>query len=398
MRRSLFIAFIILMLDAMGVGIILPVLPGLLEALGGTSISGAATIGGLLLAAYGLMQFLLGPLIGNLSDRFGRRLVLLISLVFLTLDYVLMAVSPNLFWLFLGRILAGAAGASYSVCLAVAADLSRETTRARNIGLVSAGFGVGFVLGPALGGLLADFGLRAPFWGAALLMAAALLLCLLGFKETLPPALRRRFELRRADPLRVFVCMARFKAVRGFLLAFFLFEMSEFVYPSVWAYFTSLRFDWSPRDIGLSLAFYGAVLAMVQGLLVQPFIRRYGETRTVYIGLIATASGTAAVGLALTSWQVYALSTITALGGLVHATLMGMASNRVSASEQGELQGVFAALLALVSLCAPLLYTQTFSLFVERLDREALSGAPFLLSGLIVILALLPLRWGLRTA
>ena len=192
--------------------------------------------------------------------------------------------------------------------------------------------------------------------------------------------------------------MARFKAVRGFLLAFFLFEMSEFVYPSIWTYFTSLRFDWSARDIGLSIAFYGAVLAMVQGLLVQPFIRRYGETRTVYIGLIATASGTAAVGLALTSWQVYALSTITALGGLVHATLMGMASNRVSASEQGELQGVFAALLALVSLCAPLLYTQTFSLFVERLDREALSGAPFLLAGLIVILALLPLRWGLRTA
>lgn len=393
-RPALFV-FATVMLDSVGIGLILPVMPELLRELSGLSIGDAAIWGGYLAFSYATMQFLFSPLVGGLSDRYGRRPVLLLSLVMLAVDYVIMATAPALWVLFVGRILAGIGGATYSTATAYIADVTPRAERSAAFGLVGAAFGVGFVLGPAIGGLLAEFGTRAPFWGAA---AAALLNCCYGLAflpESLPPERRRQFDWRRANPLGAVVQLRRVPMVAWFVFAYFLFGLSHNVYPAIWSFFAKARFAWDEAQIGISLALVGVGFAVVQGGMIRPILRHFGEIRTAYFGIVVNVAGMILFAFAWQGWHVYALVPITALGAIVTPALTGLMSNRVPDNAQGELQGVLSSTSALVAIASPILMTQIFGAFTGPDAPVELPGAPFLFAAVIMLLVTLPLMRGL---
>lgn len=297
-RNAAFFVFVTVAIDAMGIGIIMPVMPDLLRELAQLDISGAALWGGYLAFAYALMQFVFSPLVGALSDRFGRRPVLLVSLAALAVDYVIMALAPTLWLLFVGRLLAGIAGATYSTATAYIDDVTPRAQRSAAFGLVGAGFGVGFVLGPALGGLMGELGTRAPFWAAAAVAAANFCYGWLVVPESLAPEKRRAFDWRRAHPFGALRQAARVPAVKWMLIAFFLYSLSHHVYPAVWAYYTKEKFAWSNAEVGISLAAVGLGFAIVQGVLMRPILRVLGEVGAVFAGLALNVIGMLAFGFA----------------------------------------------------------------------------------------------------
>ena len=287
--RAPFVFIIITVaLDAMGIGLILPVMPDLIRDLDAGSVSEAAFWGGLLSFTYAAMQFTCGPLLGNLSDRYGRRPVLILSLTFMGLDYLLMAIAPTLWLLFVARFVSGITGATHSTASAYLADISEKGKRAANFGLVGAAFGVGFILGPAIGGLLGELGPRAPFIAAGILALANAAFGYFALPETLPVEKRRAFEWRRANPFRALMRLRRLPMVGGLMLVFFLYSVANYVYPAVWSYFTIERFGWSVGTVGLSLAAFGISSAFVQGWLIRKQIGWMGEHRTAVFGLVMT--------------------------------------------------------------------------------------------------------------
>jgi len=312
-RRSALFVFVTVALDAMGIGIIIPVMPDLLQELSGLSVGEAAIWGGYLAFSYALMQFLCAPTIGNLSDRYGRRPILLVSLATLGIDYIVMAVTPSLWVLFIGRIVAGIAGATYSTATAYIADVTPREGRAAAFGLVGAGFGVGFVLGPALGGVMGEFGTRAPFWAAAAVSFANFAYGYFVLPESLDPANRRPFEWRRANPLGAFLNILRYPSVAWFVAVSFLYGLSHFVYPAVWSFYTKEKFGWSNLEIGLSLAAVGIGFAIVQGWLIRHILAWLGEKMTAYLGFALNIVSMAGIALATQGWMIYALMPLTAL-------------------------------------------------------------------------------------
>lgn len=386
-RRALAFILITLMLDAMGFGLILPVMPDLLAEVTGGSIGTAAVWGGILATSFATMQFLFGPVLGALSDRFGRRPVLLLSLLVMSIDYLVMAVAGSI-WLLLGaRIVGGITAATQGTAAAYIADISPPEKKAANFGLIGAAFGLGFVLGPVLGGLLAEFGTRAPFLAAAALSAANLVFGWLVLPETVTDRIRRPFRLARANPMGAVRVFARVPGVGGLLLLFFVYEFAFIVYPAVWAFFTKENFGWSPSMVGLSLAAFGVAIAVVQGGLIRVALRLLGERGTILYGLLFNLAAFVFLALVTNGWVALAFIPVTALGAVVTPALQGIMSRRVGDDQQGELQGAVTSARALAAILSPLAMTQIFWAFTAG-PGPYLPGAPFVLSAALMVVCL----------
>ncbi len=386
-KRAVSFILLTVMLDAMGIGLILPVMPELIQQIEGTGIANAALWGGILSAIFAVMQFLFAPTLGSLSDRFGRRPVLLVSLAVMAFDYVLMAVAGTMWLLLIGRVLGGITAATHSTAAAFMADISTREKKAQNFGLISAAFGAGFVLGPVIGGLLAELGPRAPFWAAAGLSALNFVFGYFVLPETVTQKTRRAFDWQRANPLGAFSYMARLPGLTALMGVYFFYQISNMVYPAVWAYYTSASFEWSPGMIGVSLAVYGIATAVTQGFLIRRIIGRFGERRTVYFGLLYNACTLLAIGFVTNGWLLLALTPLAALGAVVAPALQAVMSGRADDNQQGELQGVLSSINSIGMIVAPVVMTQMFWLFTSEGSAIFLPGAPFLLAMLLMVVA-----------
>lgn len=387
-RTPIVFIFITRLIDSIGFGIVMPVLPQLLLDLGAPDLASAARTAGVLLVIYALLQFMCGPLIGNLSDRFGRRPVILFSLLAFGLDYLLMGIAPTIAWLFVGRAIAGIAGAVYVPANAFVADITPPEERARAFGTVSAAFGIGFILGPAIGGLLGEFGPRAPFFAAAGLAGLNLLFGLFVLPESLPPSRRRTFAWRRANPLGAILALRRYPMVLGLAMVTLLTLVGTNVYPSSWAFFTALRFDWSPAMIGLSLAVTGMGMAVVQLTMTGRFVKRFGERRTALLGLWMAIAAYLAYAIIPKGWMVFPISLASSLQALCYPALNAMMSSRVNSDQQGELQGAVASLSSVAAIVGPFAMTQSLAFFTAPQASVHFPGAPFVLAALLTLIAL----------
>ena len=381
MNRPIAFILITMLIDAMGIGLILPVMPDLIQEVTGEGLGTAADWGGILASAFAVMQFLCGPFLGNLSDRFGRRPVILISLAVLAVDYLVMGLANTIWLLLVFRIVGGAAAATQSTANAFMADISTPEEKAARFGLIGAAFGLGFVLGPVIGGLLAEFGTRAPFFAAG---GLALVNLLFGF-FVLPETLRRprAFDWGRVNPLSAFRHIGALPGLGRLLVLVFLYEFAFIVYPAVWAYFGAERFGWSPGMIGLSLAFFGVSMAVVQGALIKPLMRWLGERGTILYGICFNIAAFVILGLIESGTWALLFTPVTALGAVVNPALQGLMSKRTDDDRQGELQGAITSVRALALVMSPLVMTRVFSAFIDE-SGPYLPGAPFLLSAALV--------------
>ncbi|KPD14065.1 TCR/Tet family MFS transporter [Phaeobacter sp. 11ANDIMAR09] len=380
MRLPLFFVLATVMIDAMGIGLIMPIMPNLLLEVQGGSLADAAIWGGILSTAFAVMQFLFSPVLGSLSDALGRRPVLLISLLVMTLDYLVMALAGSLWLLLVGRIVGGITAATHATAGAYIADISKPAEKAANFGLLGAAFGAGFVLGPLLGGVLGELGTRAPFYAAAILAGLNFTLGWFVMRETVTDETRRAFDWRRANPLGAFRAMARIPGITGLLWVYFLYSVAIYVYPAIWAYFTAEQFGWQPRMIGISLAVYGICMAVVQGGLLRYLVRWIGERRTVLWGQIFDFGAFGILAVISSGSLALLLIPISALGAVVQPALQGLMSRAVADNQQGELQGVMTAVHALAMVISPLMMTTTFALFSDPETAYFLPGAPFVLA------------------
>ncbi|KCV81945.1 major facilitator superfamily protein [Actibacterium atlanticum] len=390
-RLPLIFIFATITIDAMGIGLIVPVMPDLLQQVQGADLSLAAKWGGVLATSFAVMQFLFSPLLGNLSDRFGRRPVLLVSLAVMAADYMVMALAHSIWLLLIARIVGGITAATSSTATAYLADISAPEQKAARFGLIGAAFGLGFVIGPVIGGLLGELGPRAPFWAAAGIALANLLLGLIALPETLPANKRRRFEWTRANPLGAFRAMSALPGLRQLLGLSFLYEFAYGVYPAVWAYFTQLRFGWEPRTIGPSLAVFGLSMAICQGALIRPILKRLGERYTAMLGFVISTIAMAAMAFVTQSALAFALIPLGALGAVTGPALQGMMSRRAAASQQGELQGAVSSARAIAMILSPLVMTQSFALFTHADTPLFFPGAPFVVAAAVMALCALGL-------
>ncbi|WP_375280135.1 MFS transporter [Pseudooctadecabacter sp.] len=383
-----------LMIDAIGIGIVFPIMPDLMDRVGAGSTGEGAFWGGVLMASYAGALFLFAPIIGSLSDAFGRKPVLLLALFVLAVDYVIMALA-SVFWvLLIGRILAGVAGATYTTATAYIADISSASDRAARFGMMGAAFGIGFVLGPAIGGIAAEWHITAPFWIAAAISALNVVFGLFVLPESLPPEKRRAFGRRDLNPFKTILKAFRIPGLAIPLICLFLFEFANMVYPTLWAFFTRELFNWSTLYIGMSLAGYGILLALVQGGLMPVFIKRFGEFRTLQFGLASAIIGMVGFGFISTVTGLIIFILLAALSDLTPPMITAMASNTVDEGEQGLVQGVIASLASIAAFLAPLVVTGTFEAFVDD-EGIYLPGAPFLMSA-VLLLVIVPLVARLR--
>lgn len=396
-KPALGFIFVTLLIDITGWGIIIPVVPGLIMELTGGSVSDASRYGGWLIAVYAVMQFLCAPVVGALSDRFGRRPVLLFSLFGFGIDYLFTAFAPTLAWLFAGRIIAGIMGASFTTAGAYIADISAPEKRAQNFGLIGAAFGLGFIIGPVIGGLLGGLGLRVPFLVTA---GLTLLNWLYGYfilPESLAPENRRKFEWKRANPIGTLKSLARYPVINGLIVSLACLYVAVHAVQSNWAYYTIEKFGWNERSIGISLGLVGLIYAVVQGWLIRLIIPRLGQQRSVYLGLALYAAGFVLYAVATEGWMMYAFTVVYCLGGIGGPALQGIMSNAIPANEQGELQGGFASLMSLSSIAGPLVMNSLlFAYFTGPDTPYYLPGAPMLLGAVLTLASTLLARRSLK--
>ncbi|TDT74173.1 DHA1 family tetracycline resistance protein-like MFS transporter [Litoreibacter halocynthiae] len=392
MTRNLPIIFILItvLIDAMGIGLILPVMPQLIQDVGHTDISGAAVWGGTLSAVFAFMQFMFSPMIGSLSDRFGRRPVLLTSNAAMAFDYVLMALAGTIWLLLIGRIIGGITAATHATANAFMADVSPRDKKSQNFGLIGAAFGVGFVLGPVIGGLLAELGPRAPFWAAAILAGANFVLGYFVLPETVTPEKQRPFQWARANPVGGLKAVTALPGLGALLSVYFFYQIANMVYPAIWAYYTAASFGWSPGVIGASLAIYGVSMAITQAVLIRWVIAKLGEVKTVYWGLIYNACTLAMMAFISDGWVLLMLTPLAAFGAVVGPALQAVMSGRAADNQQGELLGVMSSINALGMIFAPLVFTRVFSYFTGEDALFFLPGAAFLLA-----MGLMLVAWGM---
>jgi DHA1 family tetracycline resistance protein-like MFS transporter len=361
-RRMLPVVAMALFIDSMGIGIIIPVAPQLVMQLSGASLADAAPIAGWLTLAYASMQFIFSPILGNLSDRYGRKPILLASLAALSVDYVLMGLAPTLAWLFVGRIIAGIAGATFSTANAVVADIIPPDQRAKYFGLNGAAWGMGFIVGPVVGGLLGGYGPRIPFFAAAVFTAINFLIAVAVLKETLPEAQRRAFSARRANVLGAIKSMRAIPGAALLLFVLFMYQIGHDTLPSTWTWMTMAKFGWGEREMGISLAVLGLGTAVVQGGLVGIFTRKLGEHRSALIGLSAGSIGFLGYALSTESWMLFASVPVACLIGLTMPSIRAILSRQVPANAQGELQGAISGIVSFTALVTPFTMTHLFSL------------------------------------
>ena len=384
--------FITLLLDVTGIGIIIPVMPSLIMELTGEGLSAASKYGGWLIFAYAFFQFIFSPIVGALSDKYGRRPVLLVSLFGFGLDYILLALAPNLWWLFLGRILSGIMGASFTTGAAYIADVSAPEKRAANFGLIGAAFGLGFIVGPVIGGLLGEFGPRVPFYAAAVLSLLNWLYGLFILPESLTAEKRRAFSWKRANPLGSLINLKRYPVLAGLIFAMVFVYIAAHAVQSTWAYFTMYRFEWGEAEVGYSLGFVGVLSALVQGVLIRWLIPKIGENASVYLGMIFYAIGLVLFSLAGDGWMVYPYMVVYCLGGIAGPALQGIMSNQVPSNEQGELQGALTSTMSATSIIGPPIMTGLFAYFTGQDAPMELPGAPMMLGAILVLIGLF-LSW-----
>ncbi len=371
----------------MGIGLIIPVMPDLIREVNGGTLASAAVWGGILATSFAVMQFLFGPLLGGLSDRFGRRPVLLLSLVVMSADYLVMALAGSIWLLLAGRIVGGITAATQATASAYMADISTPEKKAANFGLIGAAFGMGFVMGPLIGGLLAEYGTRAPFYAAAGLAALNALFGWIVLTETVTERIRRPFSWARANPLGSLRVLGQLPGLGPLLLVFFLYQLAFIVYPAVWSYFAVERFGWSPAMIGISLALFGIMLAVVQGGLMPMVLRLLGERGAVIYGLAFDVLAFGALAIVTSGTIALILIPLTAFAGVVTPALQGIMSKTVNDNQQGELQGALTSIGALAMIVSPLVMTSVFAAFSGPSAPIYLPGAPFILSAGLVIIA-----------
>ena len=386
--RAVAFVFVTVLLDMVGFGLIMPVLPALIEDVGHTDLSHAAVIGGWMFAAFSVAQFLFAPIMGSLSDAYGRRPLLLLAVFGLCIDYILCALAPTLAWLFLGRVIAGICGSSYVIANAFIADVTAPQDRARAFGLMGAAFGVGFVIGPAIGGLLGEFGPRVPFWVAAGIAGLNFAYGVFVLPETLAPANRRPFRLADANPFGTFRVFATYPGVLPLVLILGLFFFASAVYPAIWAFWGIARFGWSQTMIGLTLAAFGIVAAVTQGTLSGPLVRRFGEHRVVLWGLGFAALAAVGWGIAWSLPVVLVLLILHAPEGLVHPVFSAILSRAVPEDAQGQLQGGVSSVSNLAMLFGTLFFSQVFAVMTAQGAPPERAGWPFLVAAAILALVL----------
>ena len=385
--------FVTLLIDVIGFGIIIPVFPKLIEKLIHGDVVTAALYGSWLTIAYAIMQFIFSPVIGNLSDKYGRRPVLLASLLGFGVDYLFLAFTPTIGWLFIGRIIAGITGASFTTATAYIADISNDDNRAQNFGIVGMAFGIGFIVGPLLGGVLGHYGTQVPFLVAS---GLALLNAFYGFfvlPESLPAERRRTFEWKRANPIGSLMQLSRYPAVVGLIASFVLIYLAAQSVQSVWTYYTIQKFNWGETSIGISLSLIGLLVGLVQGLLIRYTIPKLGKERSVIIGLLLYSTGLLLFAFASKGWMMYAFSVPYCLGGIAGPALQSIITSQVPNNEQGELQGGLTGLMSLTQIAGPFIMNQLFAFFTKKSAPVYFPGAPFLLAAIFMLFsAILAIR------
>jgi DHA1 family tetracycline resistance protein-like MFS transporter len=380
--------FVTLFVDTMGFGIIIPVLPNLIAQLKHIPVNVASTYGGLLLTVFAIMQFFCAPIVGNLSDRYGRRPILLLSLFGFGMDYIILALAPSYGWLFVGRVIAGITGASFTTASAYIADLSSdETTRAKNFGMVGAAFGLGFIIGPALGSLLAIWGVRAPFYGAA---GLCLLNCLYGYfvlPESLSKENRRPFEWRRANPFGSLRFLMQHPEIGRLAFSFFLIYLAAQSVQSTWNYFTEFRFGWGPGMVGVSLSVVGVLIAGVQAGLTRVINPKIGNEKSIYLGLCLYTLGLVLFAFASRGWMMFVFLVPYCLGGICGPSLQAVISKHVGPTQQGELQGALTSLMSLTTIIGPLMMNSTFAYFTSDKAPFYFPGIHFLIGAACMLMS-----------
>jgi MFS transporter, DHA1 family, tetracycline resistance protein len=397
MRAATAFIFVTVVIDVLAMGIVIPVLPRLVESFEGGDTARAAQVYGVFGTAWGLMQFLFMPVMGALSDRFGRRRVILISCFGLGADYFLMALAPNLTWLFVGRVISGITASSFGTAFAYIADVTPPEKRAGAFGMVGAAFGLGFVLGPALGGVLGQFDPRLPFWAAG---AMALVNAAYGFfvlPESLPKEKRSPFLLKKANPVGSLVLLRSHPELSGLALMYFLMQLAHVVLPSVTVLYMGYRYGWNEMQVGLMLAGVGVCSMIVQGGLVKPVVARLGERRALALGLIFGALGFAIYGLATNGTLFLVGIPVMALWGFAGPSAQALMTRHVSPSEQGQLQGAIASITAIAGLFGPAIFTQVFATFIGSRASLHVPGAPFILAA-AMLLAACAISWAATRA
>jgi DHA1 family tetracycline resistance protein-like MFS transporter len=389
-RRSAAIVFILItvLIDVIGLGIIIPVMPELIMELTGGGLSEASLYGGWLLFTYAVMQFLFAPVLGALSDQYGRRPVLLIALFGFFLDYLLLGWAPTIWWLFLGRFLSGITGASFTTANAYIADISEPEKRAQNFGMIGAAFGIGFIIGPVFGGLLGSFGPRVPFFAAAGLSFLNWLYGYFILPESLPKENRRPFHWKRANPVGALLHLKIYPIVLSLAGVFFFIFLSQHATQSTWTYFTMEKFDWDEQAVGYSLGFVGLLIAIVQGGLTRKIIPRIGPSKSLFIGIVMNVIGFILFVVSTKGWMMYLFMIPFALGGLAGPSLQGIITNQVPSNAQGELQGALSSVRSLTAIIGPPFMTFLFSFFTRDTAPFYLPGAPFLAGAVCLLVSL----------
>jgi DHA1 family tetracycline resistance protein-like MFS transporter len=389
-KSAISFIFITLLIDVMGWGLIIPVMADLIAQLKGIPVNQASTYGALLLSVFAITQFLFSPVIGNLSDKYGRRPVLLFSLLGFGIDYIILALAPTYGWLFVGRIIAGITGASFTTATAYIADVSTdETSKAKNFGLIGAAFGLGFVLGPALGGLLAHWGIRAPFYAAA---ALCLINCLYGYfllPESLSKENRRPFDWKRANPFGSLKFLTRHPEIGGLALSFFLIYLGSQAVQGNWNFFTIYRFNWNEKMVGISLAVVGVMVGAVQAGLTRVINPKIGNEKSIYLGLSLYSLGLILFAFATQGWMMFAFLVPYCLGGLCGPSLQSVISGHVAPNQQGELQGALTSLMSLTTIIGPLIMNSTFAYFTTNKAPFYFPGIHFLIGAVCMLLSIL---------
>ena len=387
--HSLLFIFITIFIDITGLGIIIPVIPALITELINGSISEAAKYSGWLMFSYATLQFLFAPFLGGLSDQYGRRPVILLSLFGFGINYIVLALAPNIIWLFLGRIFQGIMGASLTTASAYIADISTPEKKAQNFGLIGAAFGLGFILGPVIGGYLGQFGSRVPFIAAAAFTLINLIYGYFILPESLDKKNRRKFDIKRANPIGTLMSLKRYPVISGLLICIVLFNIAQHATHSTWTFFTIEKFDWSEKLVGYSLGFIGLLAAIVQGGLIRVIIPKLGNIKSVYFGMIFYILGLSLFAFAEEEWMVFAFAIPLSLGGISGPALQGIMTNKIPDDEQGEFQGGMTSLVSLTAIIGPLLMTNLFSYFTSENSFYYFPGAPFMVGAIISFFGLI---------
>lgn len=388
-KSALGFIFVTILIDVIGFGIIIPVVPKLIEELTGTGISEASRYGGWLMFAYAIMQFFFSPILGGLSDRYGRRPILLFSLFGLGIDYIFMAFAPTIVWLFIGRIIAGIGGASFTTATAYISDISEPEKKAQNFGLIGAAFGLGFIIGPVIGGIASQWGPRVPFLVASALTLINLVYGYFILPESLDKEKRRAYSWKRANPIGSLMHLRKYPVVSGLVVSFVLIYIGAHAVQSNWTYYTMLKFNWSEQWVGYSLGFVGLMVAIVQGGLIRVINPRLGQNKSVYVGLMLYSIGMLLFAFATTGWMMIFFLVPYCLGGICGPALQGIISNQVPDSEQGELQGALTSLISVTSIIGPLIMNNLFAYFTSTKAPVYFPGAPFILASALCFLSVI---------